>query len=364
MKKTTFHNMARRAFTLVELLVVIAIIGILIGMLLPAVQQVREAARRTQCLNNMRQTALAAINFESSRMNFPTQGIQNIQFFRGGLERPTQGVENFSWVFQILPFMEQGNLANRRATTRGLGVEPVTNLSMVGEPIAPLTCPSRGSRFFITTDLNPGRHFIGDYAAFLVDRGHHNAARDSGQFGIDPNLNLDSAGTPLNLQAPDNGNNFLQTRWLGVIAPGAEGTNDSNNGSLINRFPAIGYGAVTDGSSNTIMIAEKAARSDAYNPVQDDATVNRQFNNFNMRGVAGHGYTNVRGADNVNFPTFADSFRGTAFHLLGFGSAHPGTFNAALADGSTQSLPLEISSVDMYRAFVRNDGTVANLLEL
>lgn len=364
MKKTTVHNMARRAFTLVELLVVIAIIGILIGMLLPAVQQVREAARRTQCLNNMRQTALAAINFESSRMNFPTQGIQNIQFFRGGLERPTQGLENFSWVFQILPFMEQGNLANRRAATRGLGVDPDTNLSIVGESIPNLTCPSRGVRFFMTTDLNPGRHFIADYAAFLVDPGHHNTARDSGEFGIAPNLDLMGSGSLFNLQAPADGNNFLQTRWLGVIAPGAEGTNDSNNGSLINRLPSVGYGAVTDGSSNTIMIAEKAARSDNYNPVQNDASINRSFNNFEMRSVTGHGYTNVRGANNGNFPTFADSFRGTAFHLLGFGSAHPGTFNAALADGSTQSLPLEISSVDMYRAFVRNDGTVVNLLEL
>ena len=67
----------RRGFTLVELLVVIAIIGILIGMLLPAVQQVREAARRTQCANNIRQLSLGAMNYESANMRFPPGWLSN-----------------------------------------------------------------------------------------------------------------------------------------------------------------------------------------------------------------------------------------------------------------------------------------------
>jgi len=82
------------AFTLVELLVVIAIIGILIGMLLPAVQQVREAARRTQCANNIRQLALAAHSYESIHEHFPSPAAGSL--------------EGYSLIARTLPYVEQG----------------------------------------------------------------------------------------------------------------------------------------------------------------------------------------------------------------------------------------------------------------
>lgn len=89
----------RRGFTLVELLVVIAIIGILVGMLLPAVQQVRGAARRISCANNIRQMALASMNYESAHMEFPPFAIASETQFGSGH-------------FLILPFIEQNNLYN------------------------------------------------------------------------------------------------------------------------------------------------------------------------------------------------------------------------------------------------------------
>ena len=94
-----------KGFTLVELLVVIAIIGILIGMLLPAVQQVREASRRTQCMNNLRQVGLATHSFHDAMGAFPPSRISGTPITPVGLG---DGPE--SWFVRILPFIEQNNL--------------------------------------------------------------------------------------------------------------------------------------------------------------------------------------------------------------------------------------------------------------
>ena len=96
----------RKAFTLVELLVVIAIIGILIGMLLPAVQSVREAARRTQCANKQRQLGLAVLNYESAHQLFPVNQVgAGESDGMGGF-----GPGYYSWLVPLLPFVEQNNL--------------------------------------------------------------------------------------------------------------------------------------------------------------------------------------------------------------------------------------------------------------
>jgi prepilin-type N-terminal cleavage/methylation domain-containing protein len=342
----------RQAFTLVELLVVIAIIGILIGMLLPAVQQVREAARRTQCLNNLRQVGLSAINFESSRMNFPTQGIVNGPFFRGGLDRPTQGVENFSWIYQVLPFMEQGNLASRRPTTGGLGVD-ANGDSLVGESIPSLSCPSRGERFFTTTALEPGRHFIADYGSYWTTNNDAQVLTGTTQ-----------TPTTSNLVAAQPGNDWQASRWRGVIVPSGEFTGSGGDG--FTRHSSVGYGGISDGSSNTLMFAEKGAWSSHYNPVQNsNYAENNFFSNLENRGILGPFHANARGAfAGVDQPAaYSDSDR-TLAQLGGFGSAHPGTFNAVLGDGSTHSVSLDVIRLQFAQLGVRNDGGVINITEL
>src|SRR5687767_6712264 len=98
----------RRAFTLIELLVVIAIIAVLIALLLPAVQQAREAARRTQCKNNLRQFGIALHSYHDSFNVFPPGwiGVEN------GVQTPHEGVNGAGWGTMILPFVEQSAIYN------------------------------------------------------------------------------------------------------------------------------------------------------------------------------------------------------------------------------------------------------------
>src|SRR6516165_8039966 len=100
--------MKRKAFTLIELLVVIAIIGILIALLLPAVQKVREAANRGKCLNNLKQLGLALHNYHDVYGAFPP-GI-NIYENAPGFPKPPVAAQSFSWLEALLPYFEQDNL--------------------------------------------------------------------------------------------------------------------------------------------------------------------------------------------------------------------------------------------------------------
>ena len=121
---------ARRAFTLVELLVVIAIIGILVGLLLPAVQVAREAARRMQCSNHIRQLGLATHNYESAYNRLPSGWVSN------GLS----GEPGWGWSAALLPFMEGNNIANK--VDWRLAIEATVHTSIRETVVATFNCPS------------------------------------------------------------------------------------------------------------------------------------------------------------------------------------------------------------------------------
>ena len=129
---------AASGFTLVELLVVIAIIGILIGMLLPAVQSVREAARRTQCMNQVKQLPLAALNYESALMLLPA-GAQHINAV--ALNRGNDGSSfGWGWRAEILPYMEQSNISDGLDFDNKINVG--NNATLVTTVVNTFICPS------------------------------------------------------------------------------------------------------------------------------------------------------------------------------------------------------------------------------
>lgn len=130
----------RPAFTLVELLVVIAIIGLLIGLLLPAVQMAREAARRMQCQNNLKQLGLAAQMHTDAHRHLPTDGwghrwVGDPNFGFGQLQPG-------GWIFNVLPFLEQANLRNQASGVPEAD-RPSVLLRMIAQPVGAFNCPSR-----------------------------------------------------------------------------------------------------------------------------------------------------------------------------------------------------------------------------
>ena len=222
---------SRKGFTLVELLVVIAIIGILVGLLLPAVQAAREAARRMQCSNNLKQLGLAMHNYESSHKRFPAMG-----HLGGNLadSQPGMGQDiwaRYAYTIGLLPYIEQGPLFNNmmaRARPSGVG----------------LPRPWAGQVDWSYDDEN-ARIWGLDQKNWSVDISAFICPSDS------PPPNRNESPCLLNYKV-SMGDTYFQNHF-----PTKEWGSRDNRGMFhINRYLQIG--SLTDGTSNTVMLGERA----------------------------------------------------------------------------------------------------------
>ena len=281
-----------RAFTLVELLVVITIIGILIALLLPAVQAAREAARRSQCSNNVKQIGLAVHNYHEAFKVFPAGGITE------GLCCATPGRVN--WAISILPYVEQ--LALYQQYDMRYTNESVQNRFVVQQIVSAYTCPSDAVTSTMLevpasgpTGGQTWRH--GSYKAM--------SGRSDGNAWFD---NADGFMLPLNFN------------WRGVLHhigwPAGQTKNED-------------FSTIKDGSSNTTMIAEFATRTTTTRGVFWAYT----YTSFAAGSAVPESRTLL---PDYNACSAIAGGGGANACKRGFASFHPGGLQVGMADGSAR----------------------------
>lgn len=320
--------MRKRAFTLVELLVVIAIIGILIALLLPAVQAAREAARRSQCNNNLKQMGLAIHNHHDTFKMFPTAGSvwqQYPSFTPDNGSPDTAPKQSAGLFFQILPYMEQGAAYDGGNAPNVTGDLPIDRgLQIISTVVPAYYCPSRRAPTAYTrqshriyykdrtvTPVDNRKIAMVDYAGCSPER--NNSALITRGFYADSAAVAAAGFTDI-----DNGCGvFMRSR--GYIEPGGTGNTSEKR---------VGFQDLIDGSSSTLMVGEKCLNRANFgaNPNDDTgfATGNDQDTMCRMD------YPPCSDNDALNRKGFANL---TAASQQ-FGSGHPGGFNAVFADGS------------------------------
>jgi prepilin-type N-terminal cleavage/methylation domain-containing protein/prepilin-type processing-associated H-X9-DG protein len=299
-------NHRRCGFTLVELLVVIAIIGILIALLLPAVQAAREAARRSQCSNNLKQLSLGLLNYESAYKTLPPAAVLS---------------NMMGWQVLILTFIEEGPLYDKFDFKSNWSV--YANKSLGLNPVKTFFCPSTGGEENLrSTSL----------ASQAVDGVFPFTMHYYGILGPD-GTNTFAGGVKYRCSDESYGGGVCEQGWAGY-APALKDK----------PIPAISLASITDGTSNTYLLGECSwAGMGKY----------RSWH---------QGYTTVSGSDELVFFSARNVLYSINSRLtsaksndIAFGSQHPGGCQFAMVDGSVRFVS-ETIDMAIYLATASRDG--------
>jgi prepilin-type N-terminal cleavage/methylation domain-containing protein len=323
----------RRAFTLVELLVVIAIIGILIALLLPAVQAAREAARRVQCTNHLKQIGLAIHNFHDAKRCLPPGGIA--------------GSGEVTWFVRIMPYIEEVQASERwlpyvdlKAGGYYYATDPVRQTQ-----VASYYCPSRRSPSdgHLSKDQNTrapgggGPGSLGDYA---------------GNIGpVDPYLDPAIVAGQKKLAGV-----FGHLNQCDGTLGGPSGLPFSSlgPGEKFNWTNRISFKKFTDGTAKTFLAGEKYVRLDEYGlygagNLSGDISLYNDDKYESFARVAGTGFPLANGEE-------TGAVRGRQF-----GSSHPGVCQFVMGDGRVVSVSVEVETDVLRRLADRADGELTSL---
>jgi prepilin-type N-terminal cleavage/methylation domain-containing protein/prepilin-type processing-associated H-X9-DG protein len=299
----------RRGFTLVELLVVIAIIGILIALLLPAVQAAREAARRSQCTNNLKQLSLALHNYHDTCKSFPSGGHQETQL---------------SWHVSILPQIEQGALYDLFEFTTGSYTQ-ANKVVHARNRIDAFLCPS--GVIFMAQDSGHTDKYTTHYYGNM------------GPKGINP-----VTGNPYT------GN--MSTLPGGSCPEGSHG-GLSNQGVLRTNQNRL-FRDISDGTSNTFLLGERSWK-------EKNAPSGFERYRAWARGATGtSGGCWICGAKNVAHPL--NTHVTNKFNDIPFGSDHPGGCNFSKCDGSVTFVS-ETVDFNVLLSTASRDGNEPNIVQ-
>ncbi len=359
----------RRGFTLIELLVVIAIIAVLIALLLPAVQSAREAARRSQCVNNMKQIGLAMHNYISTHDMLPPVTVDN---WRNAANAEDQPHQNFSQLARLLPFMEQTTTYNAINFNFGArwsdggsfgysdtsppdnaagGTNSIPQMTVLTQVIASFLCPS---------DPYPGGS-----GTFTVN----GSSKLVGNFNYPSNFGLNRR---INNWVP-NGPNYIAGNWDGAMKRNiglnsfTDGTSNTVLFSEWVKGPAVGIQGARDGLG---MVYNLGANSDAYTTDAQFAakcqTIRPVTGNQNWSwkgewwaygGTSIYSHTIPPNRTACAYGDIGQDGRGT-ITLVNASSLHPGGVNTLFGDGSVRFVKSSVSIPVWYGLATPDRGEV------